>query len=260
MIVSESFNYRDTQWLCEFARLFDRATDAERGYDTTIKTALPEEEQVFRDIVTKHVEVQVGPDSDIVDIFVGMLYEKNRVYKVALCPHPPPGEAEVKEVALENDSPSCNYVEFDGKSATGDAAEEVNAALDVKRDARSICRDYSAIQYFLVSRPIEAPLSISGRGTRGYWAVKTPDKDVDKGEHKIAFLKDTWRVDASGMEKEGEIMIELVEAKVSNVSDIYCHGDVLEDDATLDYSKSIHWNTLYLTNGTCRPAYINRSI
>lgn len=88
VIVSGSFNYCNTQWLSEFARLFDKASDADRGYDMTIRTASPEEENIFRDVITKHVKSQVGPDSDMVQTFVEMLYEEDKVYKVSLHPEP----------------------------------------------------------------------------------------------------------------------------------------------------------------------------
>ena len=34
------------------------------------------------------------------------------------------------------------------------------------------------------------------------------------------------------IQNEGEIMMELVEAGIPYVSDIFCHGDVLEKDAS----------------------------
>lgn len=89
----------------------------------------------------------------------------------------------------------------------------------------SVCRKYKTIQHFLVSRPVAAPSSIHGPSARGYWAVKVPDARM-KEEYCISFLKDTWRSAGSETQKEGDIMVELVEAGVPYVSDVLCHGDV----------------------------------
>ncbi|KAH9849524.1 hypothetical protein C2E23DRAFT_363420 [Lenzites betulinus] len=67
---------------------------------------------------------------------------------------------------------------------------------------------------YLVSRPVVAPLSMIGRGTRGYWAV-------DRRTRKVLYLKDTWR---SGT-REGEIIEDLCYSEVS-VPPVEYHGDV----------------------------------
>ena len=87
-------------------------------------------------------------------------------------------------------------------------------------------------QFFLVSRPVQSPSSVASRATRAYWAVKLPSLDSGAEEAQIAFLKDTWRGDSDGdkMEKEGEVSMELIVAGVPNVSDIFCQGDVLDQD------------------------------
>lgn len=77
-------------------------------------------------------------------------------------------------------------------------------------------------EQYIVSRPIKSPVSLAGRSTRGYWAAR-----LEEGSKTtIAFLKDTWRNDVDGMEKEGDIYDELHENKVPNISEVFCHGDL----------------------------------
>ncbi len=69
---------------------------------------------------------------------------------------------------------------------------------------------------FLVSRPVVSPLHLTGRATRGHWAV-------DQLTCKVVFLKDTWR---SSPQPEGVIIQELHERGVRNIPSLVCHGDV----------------------------------
>lgn len=116
------------------------------------------------------------------------------------------------------------------EATPSEGANEEAAKSEPKK--RSISENYTGVQYFLVSKPVAAPISMSGRSTRGYWAVKLPDEGIGETEYTIAFLKDTWRTSIPGSEKEGDIMVELIEDGVSNVSDIFCHGDLTECDNT----------------------------
>ncbi|KAL6305549.1 hypothetical protein BKA93DRAFT_749076 [Sparassis latifolia] len=75
----------------------------------------------------------------------------------------------------------------------------------------------------LISRPVVSPLSLTGRGTRGYWAVTA---DGPRGE--MVFLKDTWRYNGGGQQKEGDILADLQGARVPNIPRLISHGDVLE--------------------------------
>ncbi|OSC97329.1 hypothetical protein PYCCODRAFT_1471940 [Trametes coccinea BRFM310] len=74
-------------------------------------------------------------------------------------------------------------------------------------------------EYFLVSRPIVSPLSLDGRGTRGFWAVNALTG-------RIAFLKDTWRTPWSRRHVEGDVLRRLNEVGVRNVPLLALHGDV----------------------------------
>ncbi|GBE84617.1 predicted protein [Sparassis crispa] len=72
----------------------------------------------------------------------------------------------------------------------------------------------------LVSRPVVSPVSWTGKGTRGFWAVTA---DSPKGE--VVFLKDTWRHNIEDM-KEGNILADLHSTGVPNIPRLVHHGDV----------------------------------
>ncbi|OSD02402.1 hypothetical protein PYCCODRAFT_1477699 [Trametes coccinea BRFM310] len=71
---------------------------------------------------------------------------------------------------------------------------------------------------FIVSRPIVSPLTLPGRGTRGFWAV-----DAETG--RVVFLKDCWRF-YWAEQIEGDILQGLNELGVRNVPLLAVHGDV----------------------------------
>ncbi|KAH9941988.1 hypothetical protein B0H21DRAFT_869072, partial [Amylocystis lapponica] len=73
--------------------------------------------------------------------------------------------------------------------------------------------------WFLVNKPHFMAQGPTGRGTRGYDAL-----DCVTG--KFMFLKDTWRVDTDGFEKEGAVLKALNNAEVQNIPTVICHGDV----------------------------------
>ena len=68
---------------------------------------------------------------------------------------------------------------------------------------------------FFVSRPVTSPLCLTGRATRGFWAV-------DATTHGVVFLKDTWRTG----DPEGEVMQHLHDKGVRNVPHLLYHGNV----------------------------------
>ncbi|KAI9067444.1 hypothetical protein FKP32DRAFT_1673002 [Trametes sanguinea] len=90
--------------------------------------------------------------------------------------------------------------------------------------------DASRREHFIVSRPVVSPLTVDGRGTRGYWAVNALTG-------RIAFLKDTWRSSWSRRDVEGDALGHLNEAGVRNVPSLAIHGDVL--DTFTDWSGRI---------------------
>ena len=74
------------------------------------------------------------------------------------------------------------------------------------------------VRRFLISRPVVSPLSLSGKGTRGFWAV-------DVLSRRVVFVKDTWRVGPSEG-KEGDILKRMTELGVRNIPRVVVHGDV----------------------------------
>ncbi|KAI0367831.1 hypothetical protein BV20DRAFT_1114602 [Pilatotrama ljubarskyi] len=69
---------------------------------------------------------------------------------------------------------------------------------------------------YLVSRPVTNPLSLTGRATRGYWAVQS-------STGRPVFLKDTWRL---AQELEGDVISSLLSAGVRYVPEVVAHGHV----------------------------------
>ena len=72
------------------------------------------------------------------------------------------------------------------------------------------------LRRFIVSRPMVTPLYLTGRATRGFWAV-------DESNDQLVFLKDTWRISSA---VEGETIQHLHESGVRNIPTLVCHGDV----------------------------------
>ena len=83
----------------------------------------------------------------------------------------------------------------------------------------------ASLQRLLVSRPVSAPLSYSGRCTRVYWAVN-PDPNP-KDNRKVVLLKDTWRLEGRGADIEGNVLRELRQAEVRNIPSVLYDGDVM---------------------------------
>lgn len=252
VIISRSFDLHERpELLCLFAWRYCHATDAQRGFDVTVTKATREEESKFKDVVEKHIKDQLSPADDELAKLLEKHYEPNAVFKIPIVPQQPPDkkksepndclefldgieslphpwdEAWEDEVAPDGNAkilPSSTSNDT-SSSTTGVVADDcVNTPVSKAHSSR--CRKYSRVQHFLVSVPVVAPVAAAARGTRGYWAVRTPDLHFEETEYEIAFLKDTWRDDSEGMEVEGETVVELVEAGVKFVSDIHCQGDV----------------------------------
>ncbi|KAL5499274.1 hypothetical protein ACEPAH_1792 [Sanghuangporus vaninii] len=174
-IVTKAFDYRDhPELLCEFLWRFHLANPVQRGFDPTVSVASQTEEDLFRNLLRKHVALQLGigeDESEKLDNDLRQHYEKGRVMKI-----------EVYE------------------------------------------RGRLAPDYCLVSVPLTCPKSVSGHSTRAYWSVKL----TRQNEGMCCFLKDTWRLNEDGMKSEGDIYKELGEAKVENICDVECYGDVPE--------------------------------
>lgn len=250
MIVTRSFDLlQNPEILCLFIWRYSQATNSRRGYDTTILKASHDEEMKFKEVVTEHIKQQLSVSDEGAREFVQEHYEADEVFKILIHPVCP---LEVEALRQDSgpdrpDEPKPVSYAWDKlwneeREIFGDGGKQIppdhSDALDsseVKTKSwkmpthdkpQSHCHKYADVQYFLVSTPVAMPLTVANRGTRGYWAVKIPDPNLDELDHKIAFLKDTWVDDSPGFEIEGEIMVELVELGVKFVSDIFCQGNV----------------------------------
>ncbi|OBZ71289.1 hypothetical protein A0H81_08716 [Grifola frondosa] len=105
--------------------------------------------------------------------------------------------------------------------------------------------DDCRIHRFIVSRPMISPLWLTGRGTRGYWAV-------DSANSQVVFLKDTWR---SPGEQEGTILRGLNGRNIRHIPTLICHGDVpqylTECDDEIQYTKTSDYRRApWMSEGT----------
>lgn len=237
VIISRAFDILEKpDLLCLFMWRYANATDAQRGYDTSVTRASKEEEDIFAQIIRKHVKEQLSVESDALDNLVKEHYEPNSVYKFSIHPRRP---RKKKPSVVKNDMSSST--DSDTKTHPWDEvwkdankleSEDTPGTVSNEKcemgvsSSHSKSRAYSEVQYFLVSRPVVTPTKSISHGTRGYWSVKLPDKSIGETDHVIAFVKDTWRDDNEDTEIEGDVVIGNVEAGVKFVSDIFCHGDV----------------------------------
>lgn len=249
VVISESFDIRENpETLCRFIRQYTFATDARRGYDTTISRASEDEEIIFVESIRKHIKEQLSVNENELNVLVKEHYEPGSVYKMPIHPRRPQ-DSQTSEVhskpAVSDEAGSEPYPwdelwhevnKLDTESATMQPSD-----ISKIMPPLSKARTYSKTQYFLVSRPVASPLKATCRGTRGYWSVKIPDHSAGETDHVIAFVKDTWREVSADTDIEGEVAIENVESGVRFVSDIYCHGEVRasnNDIAETDCSDS----------------------
>ena len=81
--------------------------------------------------------------------------------------------------------------------------------------------DAGGVRRFLVCCPVFCQKGMAGRGTRGYVAY-------DLTTERFTWLKDAWRADYDGVEREGDILRKLNsnKEKIRNVPTLICHGDI----------------------------------
>ncbi len=101
-----------------------------------------------------------------------------------------------------------------------------SAALKEGPTCKIRTRDDKGERCFLVGAPHFASPELAGRATRCYVAI-----DCSNPEGPFVHLKDAWRVDHDGMEREGDVVRYLNEQKVKGVPTLVCHSDV-EDQVT----------------------------
>ncbi|KAI0079069.1 hypothetical protein K474DRAFT_725682 [Panus rudis PR-1116 ss-1] len=117
-------------------------------------------------------------------------------------------------------------------------------ARPVPRGRRIFFRDYPAykiqltdhlsggIHHYIIRGFFAGGESLFGRATRGYLALSVDEaddgnEDVDKPLCSgLRFLKDSWRADGYGMEREADVYDELKKYGIPNIPAVLCAGDV----------------------------------
>jgi hypothetical protein len=103
--------------------------------------------------------------------------------------------------------------------------DEVALARQVLRDSDASLLKFhvhegDSVKYFIGSaRPFKSCASPTGRATRMFEVV-----DLESGT--LMCLKDTWRINHSGIDKEGDIYRSLQAAEVSHIPDFVCGDDI----------------------------------
>ena len=96
--------------------------------------------------------------------------------------------------------------------------------VDVEWESTRRLRSGNNLRKFLVAKPHFRAPGVAGRGTRGYVAL--PLDVHGHPEDTFVYLKDAWRVDHNGIEKEGAILEELNKKNIRYVPTLVCHADV----------------------------------
>nr|VWP01527.1 Filamentous fungal-specific transmembrane protein [Ganoderma boninense] len=98
-------------------------------------------------------------------------------------------------------------------------------------------RNHTVVRKFAVGMPhFQAP-GVAGRGTRGYVALPLRDDDTIADDADFVYLKDTWRVDHDGIDREGVTLQFLNDKGVKFVPTLVCHGDLPGQVM----STQVHW-------------------
>jgi hypothetical protein len=87
---------------------------------------------------------------------------------------------------------------------------------------------------YLIPHPKYTSRSPFGRATRSFFAY-------DVVNEKVVFLKDYWRVDEPGMEKEGDIYAALKEHDVRHIASFDCGGDINNHHTLAHTLKQHDW-------------------
>ncbi|KAL1939428.1 hypothetical protein VTO73DRAFT_9984 [Trametes versicolor] len=83
IIVSRSFDVREQpELLCEFLARYACASHTDRGHDQTVEMATQAEEAIFQDVVSRHVEDQLGLTGDDLAEAVSEHYQEGHVMAV----------------------------------------------------------------------------------------------------------------------------------------------------------------------------------
>ncbi|PIL33375.1 hypothetical protein GSI_03995 [Ganoderma sinense ZZ0214-1] len=102
-------------------------------------------------------------------------------------------------------------------------------------------RNHTVVRKFAVGMPhFQAP-GVAGRGTRGYVALPVQDDDTIAEDAQFVYLKDAWRVDHDGIDREGVTLQFLNDKGVQFIPTLVCHGD-LPGQTT---KSQVHWKEFH---------------
>ncbi|KAH9942013.1 hypothetical protein B0H21DRAFT_884721 [Amylocystis lapponica] len=235
-LVTERFDYiSEPNKMCEFLWRFGRMSAARQGYDPSVVEVTPEE---YKDMQEKAAKELPDKSQDYKrKYFEQSLVEGWLRYKVTV----PIDDAD--------DNADNEHAEDNGREKTiggngdGDEASAVEEDVYVERndvvdqDAKMGTEtplhtsDQRKTRSFLICKPHFFVSGAVGRGTRGYVAL-------DCKTQQFVWLKDAWRVDLPGMEKEGDVLKKLNDKNVRNIPTVVCHGDILRQrTVTQDYKQ-----------------------
>ncbi|KAH9947742.1 hypothetical protein B0H21DRAFT_851969 [Amylocystis lapponica] len=215
-IVTRRFNYKDDpRVLCSFLWRFCHLSDDKQGYDPTAvfvergtpdfaamvrasKKKLKTRRRVTKSARWKERTRSMTSEEQKAELERVMLDIKREDYARQCFAESLRGGWPCWKVSVDD---SCDDSE--------DSSVEDTSSPPAERSTR----------WFLVCKPYFMAQGPIGRGTRGYIAL-------DCVTRTFMFLKDAWRVDADGFEKEGAVLKALNNAEVRNIPTVICHGDV----------------------------------
>ncbi|KAH9931676.1 uncharacterized protein BXZ73DRAFT_47185, partial [Epithele typhae] len=93
-VLSESVDVHESPAaLCDFLWLFSHASPSRRGFDTTVERASQQEEILFRNVVTQHVQLQLDLAGQDLEQAVSEHYQPGNVIVLPVVGHPKPVDA-----------------------------------------------------------------------------------------------------------------------------------------------------------------------
>jgi len=101
------------------------------------------------------------------------------------------------------------------------------------------------VKYYITAGPIWDSQSLFGRSTLGYIGY-------DMETTNLVYLKDFWRTDLPGIQKEGDVYRELHSAQVSNIARLGLAGDVPRTPGSVDTEPGDVQRTRTQAFGDCR--------
>ena len=222
-VVTRAFDYvEDWEFMCDILWRISLCSDAQLGLDPTATRLRPRDADYERmsaaaeahpkdvDETERDLKANDIPEDGAVYKYVRTMFSESVKswprYRVAV------PFSKVDKVGKDDK---------DGKVGKNDKDRTDSKGHQVGPDSK----DDKATRYFLIAKPTFRARGMSGRGNRGYVAL-----DCETG--KFVWLKDAWRAHYLLVDKEGDVLRRLNNAKVMNVPTVICHGDI-EDQVTL---------------------------